>query len=67
MSLLATDTETAVLSLVRFTVGLHEVSSGVRCGLGEEDGSVDRRCGKALNTLLDGGDKLFLCGSLAEG
>ena len=29
MSLLATDTKTTVLSLVRFTVGLHEVTSGV--------------------------------------
>ena len=69
ISLLATDT--AVLSLVGFTVGFHEVSSGVRCGFGEEDGSVGRGCAKALKmlfveALLDGGDKLFLCGALAE-
>ena len=36
----------------------------MRCGLGEEDGSVDRVCSKALKmllveTLLYGGDKLF--------
>ena len=58
------NTETAVLSLVGFTAGLHEVGSGVWRGLREEVYTVDRRCGKAFKKLLvkvplDGGDTLF--------
>ena len=66
-------TKTAVLSLVGFAVGLHEVSSGVRYRLGEEDGSVGWGCGVAfkevfVEVLLDGGgDKPLLGGLGAEG
>ena len=65
------NTKTAVLNLVGFVVGLHEVCASVRCGLREEVSSDDRSCGKALKklrvvTLLDGGDMLLLGGALAE-
>ena len=66
------NTKTAVLSIVRFTVGLHEVGSGMWCGLGEEHSTVDWRCSEVFKKLLvemslDGGDPLLLCGFLAKG